>query len=132
MQLFEIINEVAVVGITFFMMAVSTVWYSSVLFGKFVFKNERVHDTQKMFVMLALTAVSYAVALALIAYVIAFAPVFMVTALTMAVLIAVFASALFAPLMIFESKTLTEYLVHVGFIILFVIGGSILLQYWPW
>lgn len=136
--MFEGVNEIAVLGTTFFMMAVATVWYSPMLFGTVWMKATRLtdEDTQKakktMWLQILLTFVSYASMLLLLGYVIAFAPTLGLTAFNASLLLVGFVWAVLIAFIIWELKPFSYYFIHAGFFGVFIIVGTFLLDYWPW
>lgn len=132
------VNLVAVFGTTLLMMAVSTVWYSSILFGSLWLtslglKDEHIEKSkQKIAISLGLTFVSYFIVLVVLSYVSTVAPLLALSSLKASLLATLFAGALFAWHTLSERKSLQYYLINIGFIAVFIIGGTLVLQYWPW
>lgn len=131
MNIFEIINEVAVLGTTLLMMAVATIWYSEGLFGKITIEagDKKRSDT---LLTLALTFTSYFVVLAILAYLIALSPLLPATPFVIALFAVAFALALGVLPVVSQGRSFPYYLVNGGFITIFIIGGTVVLQYWPW
>lgn len=138
MNIFDILNEVAVLGTTFLLMAVSTVWYSTMLFGRFLSSDERnalSHDSlssSQKALLAVCTFIGYFVALCGIGYFVAVAPLLSLTPSTMALYLALFGSALSTLPLIAENRSLRTVLVHIGFTIVFVCVGALVINYWPW
>lgn len=129
MNVFDMINEIAVLGTAFLMLACSTVWYSSALFGKSMWtKDEVSHESFKI----VLTFAGYVVALTALSYMIAAASISAVSSITVSLLIALFAGALLVPLALWEGKRFSYIAINFGFLLLFIIGGTVILEYWPW
>ncbi len=138
MNIFDVINEVAVLCTTLFMMAVSTVWYSSLLFGR-VWAKELGLKPEEVDVkepdlarMMVCTFVSYATLLTLLAYLMVVAPLADVSIKALALFAFVFVAAALAPAVIWEKKSLRYYAITLGFMGIFIIGGMFILRYWPW
>jgi len=138
MNIFDIINEVAVLGTTFLLMAVSIVWYSNMLFGKFFSVHEKAmlsQDTLSASQKTSVTIVTFAcyfILLSGISYAIAVAPLLSVTSANMALFVAAFGSALFTLPLVALHHTFRFILVNIGFVITFVCVGAFVINYWPW
>lgn len=138
MNIFNILNEVAVLGTTFLLMAVSTVWYSTMLFGRFLSADEHrelSHDalpSSKKKLLIVGTFICYFVLLCGIAFVIAVAPLLSLNPFSVTVGIAVFASALITLPAIALNRSFRYMLINIGFIIVFVCAGAFVIHYWPW
>ena len=136
--MFEVIHEFAILGTACFMMALATVWYSPMLFGNIWMKEvslteEMVEKTKPdMWKHMALTFGSYVVMLGLLALVVAYAPLLSLSPLTAAGFLALFVAAGAVPTILFEGRSITYYSIYVGFYVLFIILGVLILQYWPW
>lgn len=136
--MFELIHEFAVLGTASFMMALATVWYSPMLFGKVWMKetgltNESIEAAEvHMLKHMLLTFTSYTVMLTLLALVLAYLPMLPITALQAAVLISVFVAASAVGPTLFEGRSLTYYAIRVGFYVLFIVLGTFILEFWPW
>lgn len=136
--MFEVVHEFAVLGTACFMMALATVWYSPVLFGKVWMKetgltDEMVNDAQsQMWTHLILTFVSYVVLLTLLAQVIAYAPVVALAPLQASGLLTLFVAAILIPVILSEGRSVRYFMVQVGFNAVFILLGTLILQYWPW
>jgi len=133
MNLFSTINIIAVLGTTCLMMAVSTIWYSSLLFGKFVWKteDEEYNDSYALRLTL-LRFVAYACVLSLLSSMISLSPLLSLKPSAIAVALLVLAGALISLPAILERRPLSYYLTNVGFVGVLIVGGTFVLQYWPW
>lgn len=136
--MFEVVHEFAVLGTACFMMALATVWYSPMLFGKVWMKetgltDEMVNDAQsEMWTHLVLTFVSYAVLLTLLAQMIAYAPLISLTPLQASGMLALFVAAILIPTTLSEGRSVRYFAVQMGFNVVFILLGTLILQYWPW
>lgn len=131
--MFDLINEVAVLGTTFLMMAVSTVWYSNMLFGKFIIKEDAAvskHFDAK--IQFLITFVSYFILLSLTAYALVVAPLLNFSLWTTLVGITLFSIALIASSYSFEQRSWREFLIIALFYGVCISGGGLVLTYWPW
>jgi hypothetical protein len=136
--MFESVNEIAVVGATFFMMAAGTVWYSPMFFGNAWLRELRVSDTdientkQHMWRQLLITFVTYGAMLMIIAKVNTFAPEVGISVAEASFALAAFVALLFFATVQWEQKSMKYYLISTGFYSFFIIAGSFIIDYWPW
>lgn len=136
--MFDVVHEFAVLGTTFFMMALATVWYSPMLFGKRWISEARITDTMLASAEsqagkhMVLTFCSYAVMLFMLALVVAYAPRVGLQPLEAAGLIVLFVSAGAIPAALFEGRSIRYFGIQAGFYSIFIVVGVALLEYWPW
>ncbi len=137
-QFFTVIHEFAVIGTTFFMLALATLWYSPFLFGAVwarVSKNAGVvfDESSATFVrQLSLTFVSYLIQVALLAFLIAYLPTIGMSPWLLMVFLMLFTAAVTAPPVLFEERPFSYYAVHTGFMLVFIGVSVASLTYWPW
>lgn len=136
--MFEYINIVAVIGTSCFMVAVAMIWYSPYLFQSTWLRAVRLDVSdierdpkynQRLFV---LTALSYLVVVYILALVIGYAQVFGIAVQHIAVIMSVWFAALLAGFTLWERRSLSYYVITVGFSTVFISGSIFLLYYWPW
>lgn len=136
--MFELIHEFAVLGTACFMMALATVWYSPILFGGLWMRETGITDKMieekepQMLRDMLIAYVSYVGMLGLLALVVVYAPMLGVTVLQAAIVIAIFTALSSIGPALFEGRSLTYYLIRVGFYTVFIIIGTLMLEYWPW
>ena len=136
--MFEAVHIFAVLGTACFMMALATVWYSQMLFGKMWMREAKVtpqmiEDAQpRLYTHMFLTFCSYVVMLTLLSFLVAYAPLLSISPLQAAGLLSVFVAAGAVAPTLFEGKSIYYYFIRIGFYILFVVLGTAILQYWPW
>ena len=136
--MFEAIHEFAVLGTTCFMMALATVWYSPMMFGTIWMKEARLTDDMiekskpDMWKHMTLTFVSYTVMLAFIAQMVVYAPLLSLKAIEAAGLLVLFVAAGAVPLVLFEGRSIRYFGIQIGFYAVFILLGTLMLQYWPW
>jgi hypothetical protein len=123
---------VAVTGTTFLMMAIGTVWYSSMLFGNLLSKENADAHKENAKLKILLTFTAYFLMLLTLAYALSVAASLKMSVLSALAGIAVFALSLVGSVYILEHKSFRGYLVTAGFFIVFIIGGGLVLEYWPW
>lgn len=132
------IHEFAVLGTASFMMALATVWYSPMLFGKIWMKEtglteEKIQAAEvHMIKHMILTFVSYTIMLGLLAYFLAYVPLLSVTAIQAVGMISLFVAASAVGPTLFEGRSLQYYAIRVGFYVLFIMLGTFILEFWPW
>lgn len=137
-SMFEVVHEFAVLGTTFFMMALATVWYSPMLFGGVWLKEARLTDEMlekaepHMLKHMILTFVSYALMLVLIAHMVVYAPLLSLKAIEAAGLLVLFVTLGAIPTVLFEGRSIRYFGIQVGFYAVFILLGTLILQYWPW
>ena len=136
--MFELIHEFAVLGTSFFMMALATVWYSPMLFGNLWMKEvgltedvleEKRSDMGKHMIV---TFVSYCVMLGLLSLVVVYASLLSLEPWVVAGGLSVFVAALGVPSVLFEGRSVRYYTIQTGFNVVFIMLGVLMLQYWPW
>ena len=130
MIFFETINEAADLGKTLLMMALAIVWYGT--FGKGGTVDVTESSPRQTHIRLGTFFVCMLMLLSVLAYLLTLAPVLSISLITLAfVTFASFTSILLL-LTVFENKGQSYFFSHLGFIIIFVVGGMVVLQYWPW
>jgi hypothetical protein len=120
------------------MLALATIWYSPMLFGKLWMKETNI--TQEMveaaeadtWKHMLITFVSYVVMLGLLALMVAVAPKVSLTPVQAAVLLSVFVSAGSVSTTLFEGRSARYFFIQSGFHVVFIFVGTLMLQYWPW
>jgi len=136
--MFEMIHEFAVLGTACFMMALATVWYSPMVFGSMWMKevgltDEMVEKTRPdMWKHMLLTFGSYVVMLGLLSLMVAYAPMLKLEPLVAAGYLSLFVAAAGVPTILLEGRSIRYYGIYVGFYVLFILLGVLILQYWPW
>lgn len=138
LQFFAVIHEFAVIGTTFFMLALATLWYSPLLFGTMwarVSKQAGVvfDESSANFVrQLSLTFIAYAVEVSLLAWLLAYAPGHGLVPWQLAAVLMLFTAAVTAPPVLFEDRPVAYYAIHTGFMVVFIGVSVAALTYWPW
>ena len=136
--MFEVIREFAVLGTTCFMMALATVWYSPMMFGSIWMKEARLTDDMiekakpDMWKHMVLTFISYTILLVLIAQMVVYAPLLSLEAIEAAGLLVLFVAAGAVPLVLFEGRSIRYFGIQIGFYAVFILLGTLMLEYWPW
>ena len=133
--MFENINEIAVVGCTFLILCLHTIWFSSILFGGLWEKHApalTLKSAQSPAFQIVLIACSYAVTLAILANLLALSPLLSLSPFQLLLYVFVFAAALFSALCAHEKRTLIYFLIHTSFFFVLIVCGGFIIQYWPW
>ena len=136
--MFEVVHEFAVLGTTCFMMALAIVWYSPMLFGTVWMKEARLTEDmiQKnvpdIWKHMMLTFVSYALMLTLIAQMVVYAPLLSLEALEAAGVLVLFVVLGSVAPVLLEGRSLRYFGIQTGFYTVFILLGTLILQYWPW
>ncbi len=131
---FTIINEIAVIGCTFLMLAISTIWYSSYMFGSLWKKHAPSITAPEHGALrrILFAAIAYAVMLSLLAYLLALSPLLQLSSFVASLCVFLFAAAFLAALCIEQGRSHIYFLIQAGFFFLFIVGGAFVIQYWPW
>ncbi len=136
--MFDLIHEFSVLGTACFMMALATIWYSPMLFGKtwmqeLSITDEMIEKAQPdMWKHMILTFVSYVVMLGLIAIAIVYVPLLGFTSLQFSLALALFVAAAAVAPALFEGRSVAYYGIRVGFYAVFIVAGTFILENWPW
>ena len=136
--MFELIHEFAVLGTACFMLALATVWYSPMLFGKAWMREAKI--TKEMLEKaqpdnwkhMLVTFVSYVVMLGLLAVMVVYAPILDLSPLCAAAYLSLFVVAGLVSTTLFEGRSFRYFFIQAGFYVLFIVLGTLMLQYWPW
>lgn len=136
--MFQYVNEVAVLGTTFFMMALTTLWYSEYLFQNIWLRAEKISksdiilSTTQLQKNIAIMFCSYFVAVCVLAVVIGYAQLFEFSIKKIVALAVIGFAALESGQFIRERHSFVYYLVRVGFSTIFIVGSAFFLYHWPW
>lgn len=136
--MFEFVNEIAVLGTTFFMMAFGTLWYSEYAFQKKwreavgLTPADIEADTINMKRNVAVTFVAYLIPILLLAILLGHTEVLQLPSLQIAGGVLLGFISFLAGFVIWEQRSLNYYLITSGFASVFVLGSTLLLLYWPW
>ena len=137
-SMFSLISLFAIFGTACFMMALASIWYSPMLFGNAWMREVGISDTmleeaqKDKWKHVLLTFISFSVMLGFLSYMVAYAPKLGFRPIELSFALSVFfASAMVAPTL-FEGRSLRYYGIKVGFYVLFIMLGTLVLEYWPW
>ena len=136
--MFQYVNEVAVIGTTFFMMALTVLWYSEYLFQKIWLraisksKNEITPSTAQLQKNLLVMFGTYLAVVYVIAVVVGYAQVYGVGLEKIIMLMVIGFASLVSGLLVWEQRSLGYYAVILGFSTVFIVSSSFFLYHWPW
>lgn len=136
---FAVIHELAVLGTTFFLMALTTLWYSPLLFGEVwlrvsgIEKRVVFDETNTAFMrQLITTFCVYVSEVALLAWLLAYGARAGMTPALLTGILSVFVVVVTLPATIFEGRPWQYFAIHTGFLVVFIALAVLSLTYWPW
>lgn len=133
MNFFAVVNELEVLVVTLFMLCLSTLWYSSYLFGG-VWETETISkpsDTHKnMYANIVATFLGYFVVLLGVAFLNAVSQKMSFSVSLMSAGLWLCVSGALLPVFISEQKSIKMFLITIGFIGVLINLGSYLLYAW--
>lgn len=134
--MFEMVNEVAVVGTTFFMMAVYTVWYSSLCFQKWLVASNALEGskegTKKGIEQIFIVTLLLFVGLYVLAYALVFIPIVPLDPVIFSLAAFLFASVFIVIPAVYENRSRAYIATHLGFAGVYIMGGAYIINNWPW
>lgn len=136
--MFELVNIVAIVGTTLFMMASATVWFSPLLFGKYWLQSLRVSEAEieatreNVVVYLVTNFFFLAIALYVVTRLVESLGVLGMSDMYVAAHIALLAVAVVGSAALWEGKSKVNFVINAGFYVYFIIVGTLLVANWPW
>lgn len=136
--MFDSINEIAVCATAAVYIAVSIIWYSQTFFGKIwsaassITATDSKSQQKNIIVQLLGTYISNVLVCGILAYAISITSVLKVSVTILAIAVTVFVWSFLAILSLSEYKSRLYFLVHAGYVALFIIGATMILNYWPW
>jgi hypothetical protein len=132
------INEVAVIVSAILALAIGSVWYSPLLFGKpwmeaVGLTPQGFESSEKNIPKLFLwAALSNVVALFVLAYLTQRVHTEQSSVLELSLWLSVMVSALFVGSAIWEQKPLSYMYINIGYFAVVIIGGAHVIALWPW
>lgn len=136
--MFESINEVSVLVTAILAMAIGSIWYSPLLFGKHWMRAAGLSEadlSSSKEVMLKLFSGAFLANLVLmfvLAQFVSFTQIAEKSLKSSALLLVLFLLAVMASAVIWEKKPLSYLLINVGYTAVVVFGGMTVIWYWPW
>ena len=133
MNFFAVVNELSVLVVTFFMLCLSTLWYSSYLFGGLWEKEVKTFSSSLKTnpqLLILVTFFGYFIVLLSVAFLNALTQKLSLPMLLMPMGLWACISAALLPFHVWEKKSIKLYLVYVGFLSVLINLGSYLLYAW--
>lgn len=136
--MFEGINEIAVLVSALVIIAVGSVWYSPAVFGRPWMKGARISDDDmaaskdKMMKLFVLGAVANLVLAFVLATFLNYTGNSVIEVYALATFFTVLAGAVVANATIWEQKTLSYFLINIGYIAVSIFSVMSIVAYWPW
>jgi hypothetical protein len=137
MELFAYINELAVVGTALLMIALGTIWYSPLFFGKIINTPTTTHTSDYItathhVIFFGVLVTAYSVMLGIVSYFSTVAQILKVSPIFFTIATALFALALLSIYTVSERRSFSYFCVHAGFLFVVIVGGSYIIHAWPW
>jgi Protein of unknown function (DUF1761) len=132
------VNEIAILVSALLALAVGSIWYSPLVFGKLWQKAAGLTDadlelSQSAFLRsLSVAFISNIVVLSVIAHLIRFADTYAISGMRLMIGAIILLGASVASMVVWEKRSLMYFIIHVGYAALVVILGFVVLTYWPW
>ncbi len=135
---FAAIHEFAVLGTTFFILALATLWYSPLMFGNVwlrISKNAAVvfDETEAGFWrQISAAFVVYLGQVTLVALALTYSHLVGISSFMIPVGVGMVLFLATIPPVLFERRPWQYYAIHTGFMVVVLMVATILLEYWPW
>jgi len=136
--MFESINEVAVLVSTILAIAVGSIWYSPLLFGKPWMRAVGITEEDveiskyKMPKLIAISTITSLVALLVVSQFINISDESTKSIMYIAMLLITLFGAFTVSSVIWEKKPISYWLINLGYMAVVVFGGVAVIGYWPW
>jgi protein-S-isoprenylcysteine O-methyltransferase Ste14 len=136
--MFEGIHEVSVLVAALLAIAIGSIWYSPLLFGKHWMRATNLTEADlefpkgKLIKLLASAFITNIVLLFVIAQFVALAQSVHEPLRLIGSLITVLLGAAIGSVVIWEQKPFSYFLIHLGYAAVVVFGGMSVIWYWPW
>lgn len=132
------VNEIAILVSTLLAIAVGSIWYSPLVFGKHWQKAAGLTDadlelTKPMFLrLLSVAFVSNVCMLFALAHAVRFADMYDVPILHLIASIVVLLGGSVVSMVVWEKRSYMYFAIHIGYIALVATLGVLVISYWPW
>lgn len=136
--MFENVNEVSVLVSAILAIAIGSIWYSPLLFGKYwmraagLTENDLEMQKQKIVRLLALAIVVNLGLFFIIAQFVELAENSGKAILSVALFLTILISGVLASAVIWEEKPLSYLLINISYAAVIIFGGMSVIWYWPW
>ncbi len=134
--MFTDINVLAVVVVAILSVAIGNIWYSPLLFGilwaRALGKNEHelTFTRAELVIIVFRTLVINTIFFGVIAWVLAYDS--LNSPATVAIILLAMTATYSANVAIWERRSLSYVLIHVGYATVILFGGAYVIAYWPW
>jgi hypothetical protein len=132
------VNEIAVLASALLALALGSIWYSPLVFGRHWQKEAGLSDADLIISKTALVRslvvalVSNGLVLFVIAHLVRLRDMYSFSSLELGIGIAVLLVASVANMVVWEKRSLMYFLIHLGYALLIVCMGILMFSYWPW
>jgi hypothetical protein len=132
------VNEIAVLASALLALALGSIWYSPLIFGRHWQKEAGLSDADLIISKTALVRslvvalVSNGLVLFVIAHLVRLRDMYSFSSLELGIGIAVLLVASVANMVVWEKRSLMYFLIHLGYALLIVCMGILMFSYWPW
>jgi len=136
--MFEPINEVAVLVSAILALAVGSVWYSPLMFGdewmrSVGFTDDDLEESKdKLPKMFAFAIIANLITLYIIAQFIAFSEETMRLMRDVGLLLVILLGSIMANAVIWEKRSISYFLINLGYATVVIFIGIAVIGYWPW
>lgn len=132
------INELAVLASALLAIALGSIWYSPLVFGKHWQRAAGLTDSDlsltptELARSLIIALGSNLVVLTVVAYLIRIAEGFGYGVIQFVLGVTALLAASIASMVVWEKRSMTYFLIHTGYAVLVVVMGFVVIAYWPW
>jgi hypothetical protein len=132
------VNEIAVCVSALLALAVGSIWYSPLLFGKYWQRAAGLSDndlelSRTAFIRSVCVAfMSNFMVLLIIAYLVRFSVVYALDLVVLGAGVIVLLASATGSMVVWEKRSLIYFAIHVGYAAVVVILGFFVIAYWPW
>jgi hypothetical protein len=134
------VNEIAILVSAILALAIASIWYSPLLFRNYWMRvigltEDDLEDSKKrMPMMVALALVANVVIFYVVAQFVAFqgTSLSISSFVTLGAALSILYGALISNAVIWEGRTLAYLLIHLGYAVVTLFIGLVVIAYWPW
>jgi Protein of unknown function (DUF1761) len=132
------VNEIAVIVSALLALALGSIWYSPLVFGKHWQKAAGLSDADLVLTpnalmrALLIAFVSNAIVLFVLAHVVRFAGVYAIPYTQLILGVVLLLGASIGSMVVWEKRSSIYFLIHTGYAALVVALGTAVIAYWPW
>lgn len=136
--MFENVNELAVLVSAILSVAVGSIWYSPLLFGKLWMRTAglTVADEdiplREASILAAKGVLIQAVFFSIVAQFVVIAQMEAIPLTTLGIFVVILISSYMMSVVVWERRPLAYFLIHAGYGALAVAGGMSIIAFWPW